>query len=117
MTHVVTARCMDCRYTDCVTVCPAECFYEVADPAMVVIDPEACVDCGLCVPECPINAIYPDSELPAHYAEWLEFAPELVAAGASIGEKKDALPSAVDLDAIHGREKSAGWEGVEPSGA
>ena len=51
MTHVVTGRCVDCRYTDCCTVCPVECFYETKDPAMLVIDPDTCIDCELCVPD------------------------------------------------------------------
>ena len=57
MTHVVTGRCVDCRYTDCCTVCPVECFYEVKDLAMLVIDPDTCIDCELCVPECPILSL------------------------------------------------------------
>ena len=75
MTHVVTGRCVDCRYTDCCTVCPVECFYEVTDLAMLVIDPDTCIDCELCVPECPINAVYPESELPDCYADWTERTP------------------------------------------
>ena len=64
MPHVVVGRCVDCRYTDCCTVCPVDCFYEVENPAMLVIDPDTCIDCELCVPECPINAVYPESEVP-----------------------------------------------------
>ena len=75
MTHVVTGRCVDCRYTDCCTVCPVDCFWETKDPAMLVIDPETCIDCELCVPECPINAIYTESELPECYADWTENGP------------------------------------------
>ena len=64
MTHIVTERCVDCRYTDCCTVCPVDCFYETESPAMLVIDPDTCIDCELCVPECPIQAIWPEDELP-----------------------------------------------------
>ena len=117
MTHIVTARCMDCRYTDCVAVCPVEAFREVTDPAMLVIDPEVCIDCQLCVPECPINAIYSDQEIPEHYAEWTDFNKALAEVGEVISAKGDALPSAVDLDEIHKREAKAGWESVEPSDA
>ena len=70
MTHVVTARCVDCRYTYCVVECPVSCFYEVKDPHMLVIDPGTCIDCEACVPQCPVNAIYPDHELPSEYADW-----------------------------------------------
>ncbi|MDH5646453.1 MAG: ferredoxin family protein, partial [Candidatus Heimdallarchaeota archaeon] len=55
MTHLVTDKCVACRYTDCVEVCPVDCFYAVDD--LLVIDPDACIDCGVCIPECPIDAI------------------------------------------------------------
>ena len=64
MAHVVTERCVDCRYTDCCAVCPVDCFYETESPAMLVIDPDTCIDCGLCIPECPIQAIWTEDELP-----------------------------------------------------
>lgn len=62
MTHVVTEACIRCRYTDCVEVCPVDCFY--GGPNMLVIHPDECIDCGLCVPECPVNAIYAEDDLP-----------------------------------------------------
>jgi len=62
MTYVVTDRCIKCKYMDCVEVCPVDCFYEGAN--MLVIDPEECIDCGLCVPECPIDAIFAEDDLP-----------------------------------------------------
>ena len=61
MTYVVTESCIKCKYTDCVEVCPVDCFYE--GPEFLVIDPEECIDCGLCEPECPIEAIKADDEL------------------------------------------------------
>ena len=117
MPHVVTERCVDCRYTDCCAVCPADCFREVKEPAMLVIDPDSCVDCCLCVPECPINAIYADTEVPDHYQEWIEFNKELFAVGENLTKKEGPLPTAVDLAEIHKREATAGWSSVEPSGA
>ncbi len=117
MTHVVTARCLDCRYTDCCEVCPVQCFYKVEDPAMLVIDGDTCIDCMLCVPECPVNAIYSGDELPAHYADWADLNTELVALGTNVELKEDALPGAVGLEEIHAREKKAGWEPVEPENA
>ena len=62
MTFVVTEDCIKCKYTDCVDVCPVECFHE--GPEMLVIDPEECIDCALCVPECPIDAIFDEVDLP-----------------------------------------------------
>jgi ferredoxin len=117
MTHVVTARCVDCRYTDCCAVCPVDCFYETTDPAMLVIDPETCIDCELCVPECPINAIYPEEELPEEYSEWLEKNAELFGEGTQISEKTEALPGALTLEEIQEKEKGNGWEIEEPSKA
>lgn len=60
MTYVVLDNCIMCKYTDCVDVCPVDCFYE--GPNMLVINPEECIDCGVCVPECPADAIRPESE-------------------------------------------------------
>ena len=57
MAHVVTERCVDCKYTDCCVVCPSDGFFEIENPAMLVIDPNACIDCGLCAAECPVGAI------------------------------------------------------------
>ena len=70
MAHIVTEPCVKCKYTDCVTVCPVDCFHE--DAEMLVIDPEVCIDCGACGPECPTDAIFPDDEVPEEYAEWTD---------------------------------------------
>ena len=61
MTYLVLDKCIKCKYTDCVEVCPVDCFHE--GPNMLVINPDECIDCGLCVPECPVNAIIPEDEL------------------------------------------------------
>lgn len=68
MTFVVTDICIMCKYTDCVEVCPVDCFYEGEN--MLVINPDECIDCGVCEPECPIDAILPDTDAKAE--EWLE---------------------------------------------
>jgi len=117
MPHFVTGRCVDCRYTDCCTVCPVDCFYETTSPAMLVIDPNTCIDCELCVPECPINAIYPESELPEAFAEWKDRNAELFPSGTSISQKKDPLPTALTLEQIQEKEKAAGLQIDEPSKA
>ena len=69
MAHVVTANCADCKYTDCVNVCPVSCFYQ--DETMLYIDPLECIDCGACVSECPVKAIFAADALPE---EWSEYA-------------------------------------------
>ena len=69
MTYVVTEACIRCRYTDCVEVCPVDCFH--AGPSMLVINPEECIDCNLCVSHCPVNAIYADDDLPEDQSEFL----------------------------------------------
>lgn len=66
MAHVVTAPCVGCKYTDCVVVCPMECFY--GDEKQLYIDPDDCIDCGACVPECPAEAIFLDVHVPAKWA-------------------------------------------------
>ncbi|HJN38123.1 MAG TPA: ferredoxin FdxA [Gammaproteobacteria bacterium] len=70
MTYVVTERCIRCKYTDCVEVCPVDCFHE--GPNMLVIDPEECIDCNLCVSECPVDAIYAEDDLPEKQQEFTE---------------------------------------------
>lgn len=69
MTYVVTEPCIRCRYTDCVEVCPVDCFH--GGPNFLVIDPEVCIDCAVCVPECPVDAIYPDDEVPADQQDFI----------------------------------------------
>ena len=117
MTHVVTERCVNCRYTYCAVECPVTCFWEVENPPMLVIDPDTCIDCELCVPERPINAIYPESELPEAYKDWTEKNKELFPAGVNVTEKKDPLPGALDLLQIQEKEKLAGLSVDEPSKA
>jgi ferredoxin len=70
MTHVVTDSCIKCKYTDCVEVCPVDCFRE--GPGFLVIDPDECIDCAVCIPECPVNAIYADGDMPAEFAPFME---------------------------------------------
>ncbi len=117
MTHVVTERCVDCRYTDCCAVCPVDCFYEIKSPAMLVIDPATCIDCGLCVPECPVQAIWPEDELPDAYGEWVGRNGDLFGGGTMIQTKVDALPGALSLSKIQAREGERGLQVKEPSGA
>jgi ferredoxin len=78
MAYVVCEPCHACKYTDCVTVCPCECFYE--DEAMLYIDPERCIDCDACAPECPVEAIFPDRSVPARWQHFIPLNAERVLA-------------------------------------
>jgi ferredoxin len=88
--HVVTEPCVNCKYTDCVVVCPMECFY--GDECMLYIDPDDCIDCGACVSECPVSAIYRDTEVPTVWREYVALNAERVAvlkpASARVTEKQ-----------------------------
>ena len=77
MAYVVTEACIRCKYTDCVTVCPVDCFRE--GPNFLVIDPDECIDCMLCVPECPVDAIYADDDVPADQRHFIALNAELAA--------------------------------------
>ena len=78
MAFVVCEPCHDCKYTDCVVVCPCECFYE--DGSMLYIDPQHCIDCEACVPECPVEAIYADRNAPATWTHFIALNAERSAA-------------------------------------
>lgn len=88
MTYVVTESCIKCKYTDCVDVCPVDCFHE--GPNMLVIDPDECIDCTLCVAECPVEAIYAEDDVPENQRAFLKLNAELAKAWPTITEKKDA---------------------------
>ena len=70
MTYIVADPCVDCKYTDCAAVCPVEAFHETPD--MLLINPDVCIDCDACLPECPVEAIYSDMSIPENYMDWLE---------------------------------------------
>jgi ferredoxin len=90
MTFVVTESCIKCKLTDCVEVCPVDCFHE--GPNMLVIDPEECIDCTLCEPECPVEAIFSEDELPEEQNKFLALNAELSESWPVIAEMKDAPP-------------------------
>ena len=92
MTHVVTDACIKCKYTDCVDVCPVDCFKE--GPEFLVIDPSECIDCAVCIPECPVNAIYADVDTPAPLMHFLELNDRLARQWHTITKRTVALPTA-----------------------
>ena len=96
MTHVVTESCINCKYTDCVDVCPVDCFKE--GPNFLTIDPDECIDCAVCIPECPVNAIYAEEDVPKDQVHMTEINAELARDPAyrTITKRKDALPDADD---------------------
>ncbi len=96
MTYVVTDNCILCKYTDCVEVCPVDCFHE--GPNFLVIDPDECIDCTLCAPECPAEAIFPEEELSEEQMQFLELNAELAQEWPVITEKREPLPDADEWD-------------------
>ena len=87
MTYVVTEACIKCKYTDCVDVCPVDCFHE--GPNFLAIDPEECIDCTLCVAECPVEAIYAEDDVPDDQRAFIALNAELVKGWKVIIERKD----------------------------
>jgi ferredoxin len=92
MTHVVLESCIKCKYTDCVDVCPVDCFRE--GPNMLVIDPDECIDCAVCIPECPVNAILPEEDVPADQLAFIKLNVDLSRKWPSITKRKAPLPEA-----------------------
>lgn len=92
MTYVVTESCIRCKYTDCVDVCPTDAFRE--GPNFLVIDPDDCIDCTLCVAECPVAAIFAEDDVPHAQADYVGLNAELAKVWKPIVERKPALPDA-----------------------
>lgn len=100
MTYVVTEACIKCKYTDCVDVCPVDCFRE--GPNFLVIDPDECIDCTLCVAECPVEAIYAEDDVPSNQIDFIKLNAVLShnPNWTTIVEKKDPLPDHEDWAAV-----------------
>lgn len=92
MTTVVTENCTRCRFTDCVTVCPVDCFH--GDDEMLYIDPDVCIDCGACIPLCPVRAIYEEFDLPEDKMQWIDLNAERAPDLPVIDAQQDPYPGA-----------------------
>ena len=103
MTYVVTENCIKCKYTDCVEVCPVDCFHE--GPNFLVIDPDECIDCTLCEPECPAEAIFAEDDLPEGMEEYLPLNAELAQQWPVITEMKEAPADAKEWDGVKDKLK------------
>ena len=101
MTHVVTEACIKCKYTDCVEVCPVDCFHE--GPNFLVIDPVECIDCTLCVEECPVFAIFAEDDVPVGQERFLGINAELAPLWPVIDARIPALPDAAKWDKVTGK--------------
>lgn len=98
MTFVVADPCVKCKYTDCVDVCPVDCFHEGKN--FLAIDPDECIDCGACEPECPTTAIFAEDDVPEKWAEYTELNARLAAEWPVISTKKDPLPEAEEYKEV-----------------
>ena len=105
MTYIVTGNCEDCRFTDCVEVCPVDCFY--GDARMLYIHPDECIDCGACVPACPVEAIFPEADVPESEEKWTQInydkCQNELDSLENVTEKVDPLPTAEEKKAALGK--------------
>ncbi len=98
MTYVVTEPCIKCKHTDCVTVCPVDAFREGAN--FLVIDPDVCIDCDLCIPECPVEAIFAEDDVPEEWSDYLELNARLATEWPEISTQKEGLPEADEFSTV-----------------
>jgi ferredoxin len=98
MSYIVTQHCVDCKYTDCVAVCPVDAFHE--GERILYINPDTCVNCDACVPACPVEAIYSEENLPSKFQAYVDINRDGASANPVINQKKDPMPSAKPLDEL-----------------
>ncbi len=115
MTHVVTESCIRCKYTDCVDVCPVDAFREGFN--MLVIDPDDCIDCALCIPECPVDAIFGEDDVPPEQQGFTSINAELAPRWPVITRTKRALGDADEWAEIKDKRKLLDEQGGSPDGA
>ena len=112
MTHVVTESCIRCKYTDCVDVCPVDCFRE--GPNMLVIDPDECIDCAVCIPECPVNAIYAEEDVPADQIAFIKINAELATRQAGRASPNASRRRTTPTNGKTSRTSSRSWSAESP---
>ena len=103
MAYIVAEPCINCKYTDCVAVCPVDCFYEGEN--MLVINADECIDCGACEPECPVNAIYEEDDLPDKWSAYVELNERLAGSWANIVEQKSPMASADEFKDVEDKRE------------
>jgi ferredoxin len=103
MTHIVAEPCVKCKYTDCVDVCPVDCFREGENT--LVIDPDECIDCGACVPECPTEAIFAEEDLPEKWQDYIDYNTKMSEDWPEISEQKDPLDDADDWKEVEDKKE------------
>jgi len=103
MTHVVTESCIKCKFMDCVDVCPVDCFKE--GPNMLVIDPDECIDCAVCIPECPVDAIYAEEDLPDDQKQFIAINADLTKVWPTITDAKEPAADADDWKEVKNKLK------------
>lgn len=101
MAYIVAEPCVNCKYTDCVDVCPVDCFYEGVN--FLAIHPEDCIDCGACEPECPTEAIFEEDDLPEKWRPYIELNAQYAEDWPNITTKKDAMPDADDWKEVEAK--------------
>lgn len=101
MTYVVTENCIQCKYTDCVDVCPVDCFVE--GPNFLAINPDECIDCTLCVAECPAEAIFAEDDVPADQQAFIEINARLAKVWPVISARKAPLEDADAMNGVAGK--------------
>lgn len=115
MTHIVTDNCINCKHTDCVDVCPVDCFYE--GPNILVINPDECIDCAVCVPECPVGAIFPDNDTTVNVPFWVDLNRKASTSPnwPVLTKKKPAMANADKWDGVKNKiELFQTWDGKTP---
>jgi len=103
MTYVVTEHCLKCKYTDCADACPVDAFHEGSE--MLYINPDTCIDCSVCEPACPVEAIYADGDVPNKYQHFIKINADECTKYPVINEKKDPLPTALKLEQWREKDK------------
>ncbi len=103
MAYVVAEPCINCKFTDCVAVCPVDCFYEGENT--LVINPDECIDCGACEPECPANAIFEEDDVPEKWAEYVELNAKFSAEWPNITEQQEPMPEADKFKDVEGKRE------------